>query len=222
MRALVRFRLLLPALGLPACVAVVGVGVQAAAFRQPSEDALVTAQALQGLIRYRIIRGTEQIGGRSVSTACVEGRFHMPRQRLLVRGALVLLGNGERLYDFGDGVRRVGRRGPAPRVDRIRFLLAGCPRMLDRRIGSRLVRGLPVEADPARGARATAVAIAFADQHSAIALYVDRRTFRPLELTLRRQEGRAWSDLEPGGGRPTMLRVRRAFGLWHKRKVQRA
>src|SRR2546428_9365906 len=44
-RALVRFRWLVPALALPACIALAGVGIQAAAFRRPARETLVAARS---------------------------------------------------------------------------------------------------------------------------------------------------------------------------------
>jgi hypothetical protein len=220
-RTLVRFSVV-PALGVPICVALVGVGVQAAAFRRPPEDTLVAVGALRELIRYRVMRGTERIDRRSVSTVCVQGWFHATGHRRFVRGAIVLLGNGERLYDFGGGVRRVGQRGVATPADGARFVLAGCPGFLGLRVGERLFKGIPLEADPARVDGTSTVAIVFRYRSRLIDLYVDSRTLKPLELRLSGAQVRGWTDLDPGGGRAAIIRVRRAFGLSQKRRTAHA
>jgi len=220
-RALVRFRWLVPALALPACIALAGVGIQAAAFRRPARETLVAAEALHELLQYRVMRGTEQIGRQRLATTCVQGWYHTPRHRHLVPGAIVLVSNGERLYDFGNGVRRLGRQGRAGLTDRARFLLAACPRSIAERISVHLLGGQGVDTDPSHDDGASALAIAFGGRRRPIDLYVNRGTYRPVELKLSGTV-RGWSDLEPGGGRRAVIRVRRAFHLRTRPKVQRA
>lgn len=213
-RALVRFRWLLPALLIPLCIAMLGLGLQAAAFPRPPAESLVTADMLRRLLRYHEMRATENIGGRRISAVCVQGRFSWLSARPEF-GALVLLGDGERLYDFGHGVREVGRRGRSDRVDQARFLLAGCPTVLADRIGTRL-RDSSIEADAASADGGPVVAIRFGHRRSPIHLYVDARGYKPVELTLSGKDGRGQSDLAPGGTLVTIVRVRRAFGIVHE------
>src|SRR5438552_4475297 len=163
-RAHGRFRWLLPALAVPACVVVVAVAVQAAAFGKASEDSRLAAGALRELVRFHVMRGTETLARRSVASTCIQGWFKAPRHRRLVRGSLVLLGNGERLYSLGSGVRRLlpsGRSLPAPLVDRIRFVLAACPHYLDDRFATDLLLGRPTEAADRTADGEQALAITF-------------------------------------------------------------
>src|SRR2546428_12681414 len=97
-RALVRFRWLVPALALPACIALAGVGIQAAAFRRPARETLVAADALHELLQYRVMRGTEQIGRQRPATTCVEGWYHTPRPRHPPPRRIVLVSKRERPY----------------------------------------------------------------------------------------------------------------------------
>jgi len=208
-RALIRFRWLLPAFVIPVCIAMLGLGLQAAAFPRPPAESLLTADMLRKLLRYREMRATENIGGRRVSAVCVQGRFTGATGRPEL-GARVLLGNGERLYDFGHGVREVGRRGRSDRADQVRFLLAGCPNVLADLISTRL-RESSIEADAASADGRAAVAIRFGHRRSPIDLYVDAHVYKPIELTLSGKDGRGSSDLAPGGTFAAIVRVRRAF-----------
>ena len=216
MRALGRFRWLLPALALPACVIVAAVAIQAAAFGKAPEDARLAAGALRELVRFHVMRGTELIDGRSLSATCVQGWFSVPRHRRLVRGALVLLGNGERLYSVGSGIRRLlpdGRSLPAPLADRVRFVLAGCPHYLDDRFATDLLLGRPTEAvdRPADGAEA--VAITFAAGRARLTYDVQPMNDRPVALSFTYAGIHGSSDLDPGGGAPAIHHVREAFHL---------
>lgn len=216
MRALRRFRWLLPALAVPACVVVVAVAIQAAAFGKAPEDARLAAGALRELVRFHVMRGTELIDGRSTSATCIQGWFRTPRRRRLVRGALVLLGNSERLYTLGSGIRRLlpsGRSLPAAPEDRVRFVLAGCPHYLDDRFATDLIRGRPVEAvdRPADGEQA--VAITFGNGRARLTYDVTPTDDRPLALSFEYGRFHGSSDLVPGGGAPAMRRVRQAFDV---------
>jgi hypothetical protein len=206
-------RWILPALGIPACVLGVGFAVQAAAFRRPTRDAMVATQVLRELARYRVMRGTELIDARRVRSTCVQGWFRLPDAHLHrpLRGALVLLGNGERLYDVGDGVRRVGRRGRVSRADRVRFLLAGCPRVLGGRVADLLARGIVVDADTTRQDGSVALAISFGRRRPPVRLLVAPPAYAPVGITYDRRRLRGVSDLEPGGGRILVAHVERSF-----------
>lgn len=209
-RSLARVRWLLPALLVPVGITALGVGIQVAAFRRPPASALLVTDALRVLLRYRVIRGTEEFTARRVASVCVQGWFRTPRHRRFVRGAIVLLGTGERLYDFGDGIR-VFRAGRAGQADRVEFLLAGCPRVLAQRLGARLIRATPMTRT-ARIDGQAAVGIGVG-RRSSLELYVSRGDYAPLALTLVGGAGRGRSDLEPGGSSELVVRVRHAFGL---------
>jgi hypothetical protein len=210
-RTFIRFRWLLLAVGLPLCVLAVGLAMQVAAFSRPSRDSLVAANALSKLMRYHVMRGTERVDGRSISSVCIQGWFRRVGRKNYTEAALAVLGNGERLYDTGNGVHIVGPGRPPRRVDRGRFLLAGCPRLLGARIAAGLTGAKWFDADPSHSRGGRALVIEFGSRSGPIELYVNRRTLRPIELVLSGDPIRGWNKLDPGGGRPAIVRVRRAF-----------
>jgi hypothetical protein len=215
-RALGRFRWLLPALALPACVVVAAVAIQAAAFGKAPEDARLAASALRELVRFHVMRGTELIDGRSVSATCVQGWFTSPRHPRLVRGALVLLGNGERLYSLSSGIRRLlpdGDSRPAPLADRIRFVLAGCPHYLDDRFATDLILGRRADAVDLPADGTEALAITFGTTRARLTYDVQPANDRPLALSFTYAGLHGSSDLVPGGGALAVEQVRRAFDL---------
>lgn len=198
----------------------VGTAVQAAAFGHAPEDSLVATEAVRSLVRYRVMRSIERVGGRSLTATCVQGSFRTGDRGRLVTGALVLLGNGDRLYDAGRGVRRVlslGRSRAAGRVDRRRFILAACPHYLSDHFANDLIRGRPVEAVDERGDGATVADLIAHSRHATLALEVTRLTYEPLSLSLREGRFRGSSDLVPGGTAAAIRRVHRAFQLGTRR-----
>jgi hypothetical protein len=215
-----RFRWLVPALGIPLCIAAAGIGIQAAAFGRPPRDSLLAVAAMRELFRYRVMRGTQQIAGRRLSSVCIDGWFRVQHHRRLVRGSLVLLGNGERLYDVGYGIRRAGHRGLATPVDRAHFLLAGCPRYVGDRVSARLLRAEAVDADPtrARAKRAT-LAIVFGKPTQPSSFFVALPSYLSVGMQLDGSQVHGRSRLVPGGGKGQILRVERAFGVGKARRV---
>jgi hypothetical protein len=216
-----------PALAIPVCAAAVGVGVQAAAFGHAPKDELVATQALRRLVRYRVMRGTEVLAGRSLGSSCVQGWFRMGRHRKLVPGAIVLLSNGVRLYDVGHGVRLLPpgatRSRPAGLEDRIRFVLAACPRYLTNRLGTDLVRGKTVEMTSGRSDGAAAAAIVVGSPHARLTLDVTPITYMPIAIAFTYGRFSGWTDLVPGGGGAEVWRVRNAFNLpLHTRRIVHA
>jgi hypothetical protein len=217
--ALRLFRWLLPALAIPACAAAVGVAFQAAVFGRASEDSLVATQAVRQLVRYHVMRGTESVAGRSLGTTCIQGWFRVPGHRRLLRGALVLFSNGERLYDVGHGVRRLRRNGPIGRSlpadpeDRARFVLAACPHYLGDHFATELVRGRAVETVDRRADGVEAAAIVVGSRRRSLTLDVRPVTYKPIALSFQAGRLSGWSDLVPGGGVAEIRRVRRAFDL---------
>jgi hypothetical protein len=216
---------LLPASAVPASVVAVAIAIQAAAFGKAPEDARLAAGALRELVRYHVMRGTESIDGRSVSTTCIQGWFRGPRHHRLVRGALVRLGNGERLYTLGSGVRRLlpsGRSRPAAPEDRVRFVLAACPHYLDDRFATDLILGRPTEAvdRPADGEQA--VAITFGNSRARLTYDVTPRDDKPLALSFSDGRLQGSSDLVPGGGAPAIRYVRQVFQLQNAGRHGRA
>lgn len=209
-RAPGRLSWLLAAIAVPAGVAALGVGLQAAAFSRPPRDAFVATDAVRGLLRYHVMRATEVVGRKRLAATCLQGWFRAAPGRHPEAGALVLLSNGVRLYTFGHGIHRVGVRGPASKQDAADFLLAGCPRFLASGVGTQLIGSRWVDTDPARTDGSHAVALSFDTPANRVELFLSTRTFRPLEVRL--AGARGWSDLVPGGAKAA-ARVRRAFHL---------
>ena len=221
MRLAGRFRWLVPALGIPLCVVAAGIGIQAAAFGRPPRESLVAAAAVRELYRYRVMRGTQQIVGRRLGSVCIDGWFRVRRHRRLVRGSLVLLSNGERLYDLGFGIRRIGHLGGATPVDRARFLLAGCPRYVGEKVSARLLRAEAVDADPTRSlAKRATLAIVFGRPTQPASFFVVLPSYLSVGMRLEGSQVRGESRLVPGGGNGQVLRVERAFGVGQGRKVR--
>jgi hypothetical protein len=214
-----RFGWVLPALAIPACAAALGVGLQAAVFGRASKDSLLATQALRELFRYHVMRGTESVAGRSIGTTCIQGWFEVPGHRRLLPGALVLLSNGERLYDVGDGVRRLRRNGgigrslPADPEDRARFVLAACPHYLGDHFATELIRGRAVETVDRRADGVEAAAIVVGSRRRHLTLDVTPVTYKPVALSYEAGRLSGWSDLVPGGGAAEMRRVRHAFDI---------
>jgi hypothetical protein len=215
-RALRRFRYVLHVLAFPACVTAVGVAAQAAAFGRPPKDSLVVTQALRELVRYRVMRGTETVAGRSLGSSCIQGWFKLGSDRRLTRGAIVLFSNGERLYDMGHGVRRlprIGRSRPADLKDRVRFVLAACPRYLTDRLATDLVRGKTIDLSDRRTDGTQAAAIIGGAHRTRLTLDVTPLTYKPVAMSFTYGRFSGSSDLIPGGGGAEIWRVRHAFHL---------
>ena len=204
---------------MPVCAVTVGLALQAAVFGHASKDSLLATQAVRELVRYHVMRGTESLGGRSIGTTCIQGWFSVPGRRRLARGALVLLGNGERLYDLGHGVRRLRRSGdirrsvPADPDDRARFVLAACPDYIGEDFAADLVRGRAVETLAREADGVEAAAIVAGTRRRRLTLDVAPVTHAPIALSLEAGRLTGWSDLVPGGGAAAIRRVRRAFDL---------
>ena len=207
---------MLVALAIPACATVVGVALQAAAFGRAPEDSLATTQALRELVRYHVMRGTETVAGRALGSSCVQGWFNFGSRRRLARGAIVLLSNGERLYDIGHGVRRlvrIGRSRPADREDRVRFVLAACPRYLGDHLATDLVRGKRIELSDRVTDGTHAMAILVGTRRTRLALDVAPLAYKPVAMSFTDGRFSGSSDLVPGGGGAEIWRVRHAFHL---------
>jgi hypothetical protein len=213
-------RVLLPALGIPVLIGALSLAVQSAALPAPTEDSLVAAATLRELLRYRVMTGAETVAGRRTSSVCVDGWFRSPARRRPVRGALVLLGDGTRLYDVGTGVRRLGRAGLAGRLDRARFLLAGCPRVVGADVTARLVHGRRVDPDPGRLNRAKALTITLGHPGRRLYFVVAARTYKPLALEVDWRTVRGRSTLYPAERASAVARVERRFDLPARRSLR--
>jgi hypothetical protein len=219
-QGLVRFRWLVPVIAVPLCVLVTALGIQAAALRRPSRDDLVAAQVLHTLLGYHVMRSTEAIGALRSPAIGLQGWFHTSPHRPPVRGELVLIGRRERLYDFGSGIRRFGAKHRVHGIDRLRFILAGCPRFIDTQVGNGLLRNARIDVDSIRADGLVADSMVFG-RRAPVDLFVDPHTYTPVELAVAHGKMGGSSDLEPGGSPAVVRLVRRAFHL-RTRPVHRA
>ena len=215
MHALRRARWLLPALVVPAAVTALGLGVQALAFERPAPGQLFATEALRELVRFRAMRASERVANGRVRSLCVEGWFRARHHRRLRHGALVLLSDGTRLYDLGHGIRSWDGL-PAARLNRRRFLLAGCPHAFGARLASALVHGegVSVTAVDDNGTRAYELRV----RKSRLGLVVAAGTLRPVEVFV----GTEHSILTTARAAAALEVVRRAFELGAPRRQHRA
>lgn len=198
---------------IPACIVSLSFALQVTALRRPSHDSLVTATALRQLNYYRVMRAVETVDRRRLTSTCLHTWFRIRTSGRLRPGELVLLSNGERLYDVGHGVRILGQGRVAGRADWLRFILAGCPHYVGAVVGAELISGSDVETTDASFRHRPAIVLRVRlNRHQWVGLYVRARTYLPLELRFQSQSG-ARSDLEPGGGLTAVRLVQRAFGL---------
>lgn len=205
-RALVRFRWLLPAIAVPTAVVTLGLGAQALAFERPAPSTLLATEALRELVRFRAMRATELLGSTRVRSLCVEGWFHPHGRYPLRHGALVLLSDGTRMYDLGRGIKSWDGI-PVGKLNERRFLLAGCPHAFDERLASALVHGGSVTVTAVETGRTDAYALRLGN--SRLGFVVSARRFRPVEVLL----GTARSMLATAKAAPALRIVGRAFGL---------
>ena len=191
---------MLTAIAVPVGVAALAVGLEAAAFKRPPRDALVATDAIRGLLRYHVMRARESVDGERVRSTCIQGWFRPAPHRVPEPGALVLLSDGVKLYDFGRGVRRLGRPGPASRRDLARFWLAACPRYVAGHIARQLLNSRWVDTDPTRIGTAQALELSFGRPRTPFELYLKQPSLHPIEMRLTGDPSSGRSNLTPGGG----------------------
>jgi hypothetical protein len=213
--ALRRVRWLLPALVVPAAVTALGLGVQALAFDRPAPGQLLATEALRELVQFRAMDASERLPNGRVRSLCVEGWFHARHHRRVHHGALVLLSDGTRLYDLGHGIRSWDGL-PAARLNRRRFLLAGCPHAFDARLASALVHGAGVSVTAVHDNGTPAYELRV--RKSPLGLVVAARTLRPIEVFV----GTDHSILRTARAAAALRVVRRAFKLATPRRQHRA
>jgi hypothetical protein len=197
---------------IPLAIAGLGLAVQALAFGRPPADRIIAADALRELLRYRTVTATESVRGRSLAATCVDGWFQLPGSGRPRRGALVLFGDGERLYDVGHGLRRAGPGARATGIDRVRFELAGCPLFVGRDLTARLLHDLPLTTKPV----SAGVAIVVGPRHRPLRLLLARDSYRLRGLQLG-GDLRGASVLRLGAPADAVARLRTAFKVAGRR-----
>jgi hypothetical protein len=173
-------------------------GVQAALLPSPSHEELLAVDALKNLARYQAMSSTEQIGTRTMQSFCLEDQVYYAKTNSFVPAQFVLIGRRERYYGFGHGIRALGPQ-PSYQKARERFLLAGCPQFLAKRLGTLLSDWRIVHFTSVRTDGVSAYRIHFGRVDSGIDLYVDRRDLHPLALGLGPGSS-SHSDIEPSLG----------------------
>lgn len=186
------------AAGIAAVLATASFALQAVALPRPSDDQLIATRAVRWLTSHDAVESVRTIGGRRVSSVCVNTwvgplsvKGKPTRGSLLIRGHTRLVDTRFASFQAGRTLREVD--GPQPAVE---VALAGCPRALARRIGGLLDHRVPVRAERARLGGRSVLRLTFARSSGGLALVVRTQTFAPVavRLPLRRN---GWTYLSP-------------------------
>jgi hypothetical protein len=203
-------RTLVIAFGGAAVLGVAAFTLQVLALPRPRHGAVVAAAAVQELDRYRFAHSVESIGRRRLSATCFQGWFHSPgRSQHVHRGAGTIFGNGAGVVAVGAQVWTFGRDSVRDGFVSTALRLA-CPQIVGEVLARALVRGHVVVTRSHGDARAV-YAIAFRTRRQRIALLVDRRTLRPLEIELAGSHDGGTADVEVGATKPEIRRVLHAL-----------
>ena len=198
-----------------AAVLVMSIAMLGVAFGRASPESLLAANVVGRLLSYRTMQATEQVGGMIEHAACTEALVRDRRGRL-VPASLAVVG-GRPLYDAGHGVRRAPSRKLANGIDRVRFLLAGCPVFLGQRLSARLSRDGEIEAALAHADGLATVSLRFGSRRTPIELEVARRTSLPIALFFLGRRLRGWSDLVPVTARGSSVALLKQFSRFQPR-----
>jgi hypothetical protein len=188
---------------------------------RPGTDELRAAAVAGRLSLYPVMRASQVTRGHRLGSVCWDGSFRPAPHAQTRRGALVLLSNGERLYDVGHGIRNWSTHKLVRWPLQQRFILAGCPRQLSDRIAARLMHGPDIEVSSGSAYGAAAYVVRFGTPRRAIELVTARNTLVARELHLGNHGALGTSDLA-GGGTAVVRRVARAFGINLSRPGTRA
>jgi len=189
---------LLPALGAAGAICAAGFGLQALALYRPTELQLLASAALHKSLEYRIVRSAQVINGRRSDVVCREGWFHVGQR--LRRGALLALGNGDRLLLVRHRIRPLDERTAdgGTGLARVRFILAGCPSLIAASLGTRLLLDLPINAGSALIDGERALGFRFGKDDYEIELFVARDDLLPLEVRVATPRYHGRSDIQLG------------------------
>ena len=176
------------AAGFAALLAGAAFGLQAVTLPRPSDNQLLAARTLHWLTGQNAIKSTAFVGGERVSSICVNAtigplptypkRLHAS---LLVTGRRRLVETRFASFRLGTTVRE--EDGPLPTVQAV---LAGCPRVLGRRIGRFLDDRAPVHAQRVLLRGTTMLHLSFERGDSRLLLIVNPRTFAPVAVRMAR------------------------------------
>jgi hypothetical protein len=215
-------RAVIAGLLLTACVGAAAFGLQAAAFPRPERGDLLAVQAVQWLLRYRLVRSVEQVDGRPpIHGICLQAWYGpapgVPRRTL---AALLELGSGSRLLTVSHRVEILGlaKGDLAPRA---RLFLAGCSRLLAARLGARLKRGIDVYLGLKRFGRTLAAGFGVSAKLPRIDFFVRRDDLKPLAVHVVGRSINGWSRLTPGGSPQSIRALEHKFETARRRNARR-
>jgi hypothetical protein len=186
---------------LAALLAGAAFGLQAVALPRPTRGQLIAAKTLRWLNRQDAVESVALVGGRRVSSVCIDATVGpLGRSRHRLAGSLLMTGR-RRLVETRFASYRLGSTlreedGPLPAI---RAALAGCPRVLGRRIGRFLNDRAPVGVKRFVRGGAQLLRLSFRFRESGLLLLVDQRTSAPVAVRIERR-GTGWSYLAPAGG----------------------
>jgi hypothetical protein len=205
------------AAGLAVVLAGAAFGLQAVALPRPTQGQLIAAKTLRWLNRQEAVESVAVVRGQRVSSVCTNatvgplGRSrHWLTASLLVTGRRRLVETRFASYRLGSTLRE--QDGPLPAI---RAALAGCPRVLGRRIGRFLNDRAPVgvERIVLGGTRLLRLSLRLSD--TGLLLLVDGRTSALVAVRIEHR-GTGWSYLAPAAhdlARPALRLSRQQLRL---------
>ena len=165
---------------------VLGLGwlVQSAFLPAPARADVIAADASTWLSRYRLTESTLKIGNYPSSHAtCVEGWFPAPGGG--IAPGTVLRFDRSRIVEIRGRTTQVPAAGALtrPRVTVLRVALAGCPRILARRIAGRIDSGAKLRIERASVADRPALALPISLHGLQLRVYLTPLTHRPIAVS---------------------------------------
>jgi hypothetical protein len=197
------------AAGLAAVLAGAAFGLQAVALPRPTQGQLIAAKALRWLNRQEAVESVAVVRGQRVSSVCINASVGpLGRNRHRLNGSLLITGR-RRLVETRFASYRLGstlreQDGPLPAI---RAALAGCPRVLGRRIGRFLNDRAPVGVKQVVRSGAQLLRLSFRLRDTGLFLLVDPRTLAPVAVRIERR-GTGWSHLAAAGRDPARPALR--------------
>jgi hypothetical protein len=191
------------AAGVAALLAGAAFGLQALALPRPTQGQLIAAKALRWLNGQEAMQSVAVVRGRRVSSICVNATIGpLGRSRHRLNGSLLITKSRlvieTRFASYRVGPTLSEEDGPLPAI---RAALAGCPRVLGRRIGRFLDDRAPVGVERVVLGGLPLLHLSFRLRGTALFLLVDRRTFALVAVRIE-YRGRGWSYLAPAGRHP--------------------
>jgi hypothetical protein len=176
-------------------------GAETLALPRPSSADLLAVQADRWLVRHRLMRSIQHLGGAvTIRTACMQ-TWLGPTAGIRERspGEILATSDGGRFVLVRGNVFRVGPRlvsvGAPWAAARFRL---GCPRLLGKELGDALEARLPIRVFHTNQRGRPALELWLRTRVQQLELFVDVRTFQPLAVRLTTPLVTGWSTLQPG------------------------